>query len=274
LILVVSSKKDIASLNIQQQILSNYTFKESTENFQGNPAYEAQIHGKQVKLVTLNEESVRAQELPSSFPDLALAVFISRHSSLSGKPTLSVHTPGNFGEAELGGLPRTVSVSPANAMREALKTMAQYRQEISLDYEVSYECTHHGPSLNIPTMFAELGSSPAQWNDSKAAEAVAHASIEAVSAFDKSETKAVLGIGGPHYSAKFTRLALEQEIAFGHMIPKYAIPGLDADVLKQCVDRTLESVDHAVLDWKGIKGEDKSKVVELLEAINLPFEKA
>ena len=273
MILIVASKKDIASLNIKKQILNNYPFKESAESFQENPAYEAQIQGKHVRLVTLNEESVRAQELPSSFQNLRLIVFISRHSSLSGKPTLSVHTPGNLGEAELGGLPRTVSVSPATAMREALKTMASYKEEMSLDYEVSYECTHHGPSLNMPTMFAELGSSQVQWNDAKAAEAVAHAAIKAISTFGESKSQTVLGIGGPHYSAKFTRVALEKETAFSHMIPKYAISSLDAPILRQCVDRTLEKVSHAVLDWKGIKGEDKSRVVSLLEDINLPFEK-
>ncbi len=55
---------------------------------------------------------------------------------------------------------------------------------MKLDYEVSYECTHHGPSLNVPAMFVELGSSEKQWNDSRAAEAVAHAAMEAIAKFE------------------------------------------------------------------------------------------
>ncbi|MDH5793727.1 MAG: D-aminoacyl-tRNA deacylase, partial [Candidatus Bathyarchaeota archaeon] len=187
------------------------------DNFQENPIYEANIGGRKVKLATLNEESVYAQNLPDFFNNLELVVFISRHSSVSGTPTLSVHTPGNLGKAELGGLTRRVSVSPANAMRDALKAMMQFKEEMRLSYKVSYECTHHGPSLNMPTMFAELGSSPKQWNDLKAAEAVAHASMKAISKFGESQAKAVLGIGGPHYSEKFSRIALESEIAFGHI---------------------------------------------------------
>jgi D-aminoacyl-tRNA deacylase len=184
-----------------------------------------------------------------------------------------VHTPGNLSEAELGGLPRKVSISPANAMKNVLKTMMHFKKEKQLDYEVSYECTHHGPSLDAPTMFAELGSSPKQWNDLEAAEVVAHAAMKTISNFGESTSRAVLGIGGPHYNAKFTRVALEDELAFGHIIPKYAIPYADAEILKQCIDKTLEKVELAVLDWKGIKGEYKSKLIEMLKEIKVPFKK-
>jgi D-aminoacyl-tRNA deacylase len=272
-ILIVASNKDMASINIKKQILNHYNFSETAENFQENPIYTSETNGRKVKLVTLNEESVYAQNITDHFENLELVVFISRHSSESGTPTLSVHTPGNLGAADLGGLPRRVSVSPANAMREALKALRQFKDELLLDYEVCYECTHHGPSLNVPAMFVELGSSPKQWNDLKAAEAVAHAAMKAISTFGECEGKAVLGVGGPHYNAKFTRIALQNETAFGHMIPKYAISYTDVEILKQCVEKTLEKVEYAVLDWKGIKGEHKSKLIEMLQEIGLPIQK-
>jgi D-aminoacyl-tRNA deacylase len=158
-------------------------------------------------------------------------------------------------------------------MRNALRAMARLKQESQLGYEVCYEGTHHGPSLNVPTMFAELGSSPTQWSDVEAAEAVAHAVMETISKFGVSNAKAVLGIGGPHYNNKFTRIALESDIAFGHMIPKYALTYANAEILKQCVERTLEKVDHVVLDWKGIKGENKQPLLAMLEEVNLEYEK-
>jgi len=274
MILLVASNKDVASLNIKKQILTHYPFRECSEKFQENPTYEASISNRNVRLVTLNTESVYAQDTTTFFSNLELVIFISRHSSLSGTPTLSVHTPGNLGEAELGGIPRKVSVSPANAMRDTLKAMARLKQEMRLDYEVSYECTHHGPSLDVPTMFSELGSCAKQWNDIKAAEAVAHATMEAVSRFGNFPAKAVLGIGGPHYQSKFTRVALESDVAFGHMIPKYAIPAVDSELLKQCIGRTLEKTDLAVLDWKGIKGEDKVPLLGMLKEASISFEKA
>jgi len=272
MILVVASGKDVAGVNIAEQILSHYRFKKTTKSFQENPVYTAEINGREVKLITLTEESVYAQYLTDFFTP-ELIVFISRHSSKSGTPTLSVHTPGNLGEAKLGGLPRKVSFSPANAMRDALRAMMRLKEEMNLDYEVSYECTHHGPSLDVPAMFTELGSSLKQWRDSKAAEAVAHATMEAVSKFRQSQTAAVLGIGGPHYNEKFSRMALRDETAFGHMIPKYAVSSVDADILEQCVERTFEEVELAVLDWKGIKGEHKPKLVALLKEIGLSMKK-
>jgi D-tyrosyl-tRNA(Tyr) deacylase len=58
------------------------------------------------------------------------------------------------------------------------------------------------------------------------------------------------------------------------MIPKYALPYTNIQTLKQCVERTLEKVDRAVLDWKGIKGENKQPLISLLEESGLDYEKA
>ena len=275
MILLVASQKDTAGLNIKQQIINHYPFQETGDVFQQNPTYNAIVNHKKVTLITLNRESVTAQILPKDFPEAELIVFISRHSSQSGKPTLTVHTPGNFAEAELGGLPRTVSVSPAKAMQNALNALLRYKEEFKLDYEVSYESTHHGPSLNIPTMFVELGSSDKQWNDLEAAEAVAHSAITAISKFNTSGNTdtAVLGIGGTHYNGKFTRLALEGKAAFSHMIPKYAIANVDSEMLSQCVNMTLEKVSLVLLDWKGIRSQDKPTLLNALTAIGLEYKK-
>jgi D-aminoacyl-tRNA deacylase len=274
LILAAYSSKDLAGINIAKQVLSNFSFRQTGETFQKKPVYSAVINGKQLLLVTLKDETVYAQNLPEHFPNTEFIVFLSRHSSQSGKPTLSVHTPGNFAEAELGGLPRTLSVCPATAMRDALQALAQFKMEMGLDYEVSYECTHHGPSLNVPTMFVELGSSPSQWNDSKAAEAVAKAAMQSIANFRTSDQTAVLGIGGPHYNQRFTQMALNDEAVFGHMIPKYALPYVDAETLRQCVQRTLEKTDHAILNWKGIQSEHKPKLLKTLAELKLPYNKA
>jgi D-aminoacyl-tRNA deacylase len=273
MILLVHSTQDIAGTNIAKQILKHQSFTKTGQTFQDNPVYTATINQQTVTFVALTEEAVNAQNLPENFPNHQLIIFLSRHSSQSGTPTLSVHTPGNFADAELGGLPKTLSVSPANAMHTALKALRRQKQEKQLNYAVSYECTHHGPSLNVPTMFVELGSSPTQWNDLIAADAVAQATLETIKNFPNSKSPAVLGIGGTHYNQKFTNMALNDEAAFGHMIPKYAIPTVNAALLQQCIQKTMEKVQYAILDWKGIKSHDKPNLLAALQENLLTIKK-
>ncbi|MGE5556810.1 MAG: D-aminoacyl-tRNA deacylase [Methanocella sp.] len=274
MILLVASIKDPASQNIKIQLLKNYVFSKTDKTYEGSPIYVADVNEKKVSLITLNRESVTAQDLPQQFPQAKLIVFISRHSSQSAKPTLTVHTPGNFGDAELGGLPKQLSICPAVAMQTALKALVHYQEQFRLvNYEVSYEVTHHGPSLRVPTMFVELGSSPEQWSDSVAAEAVGHSAMTAIANFEDTPSSAVLGIGGTHYNQQFTLRSLLGAATFGHMIPKYAVAGIDADMVRHCVERTFDRVQLALLDWKGIKSEDKPALLAALEEAGLPYQR-
>jgi D-aminoacyl-tRNA deacylase len=97
--------------------------------------------------------------------------------------------------------------------------------------------------------------------------------MDAISNFNTPSSHAALGIGGPHYNRKFTQMALDGEATFGHMIPKYALNYISARTLKHCIEKTLEETRTAFLDWKGIRSEDKTRVIDALSEINLPYEK-
>jgi len=56
-----------------------------------------------------------------AIPDLCIVA--SRHSSKSGKPTLTAHVPGNFGHAKMGGKERELSLAPALYLAQALKKL-------------------------------------------------------------------------------------------------------------------------------------------------------
>ena len=228
MILLVHSSLDIAGVNIANSVLTNYSFEKTPKKYQKNPVYTGKINGNDVNFLTLKEEAINAQNLQDDFPDAQLVVFLSRHSSQSGKPTLSVHVPGNFGDAELGGLPKTLSVAPAVAMQNTLKALLHFKEKLCLDYEVSFECTHHGPSLKVPSMFVELGSCPDQWGDLRAAQAVADSAMYAIANFAAPTTYAFLGIGGTHYNQRFTLMTLMGQYVFGHIIPKYAVHLVDS----------------------------------------------
>jgi D-aminoacyl-tRNA deacylase len=271
MILIVASTKDTASMNIANQITERYDFEKLSDQFQENSVNFKRITNHDIKLVFINQELIHSQNITEHFRT-DLVVFVSRHASVSGFPTLSVHVPGNLGNAELGGLPKRVSICPASAMKEALLELARIKEKSNLPYEVSYECTHHGPSLDAPAMFVELGSSPEQWKDQKAAEAVAHAAIAAATKDSKYPT--VLGVGGPHYNERFTKIALTTNRAFGHIISKYAAPNIDQEVIRQCVHRTVEHVESAVFDWKSLRANDRNRIITALKELNVSTEKA
>ncbi|UCD95786.1 MAG: hypothetical protein JSV35_04535 [Candidatus Bathyarchaeota archaeon] len=270
MILLVASTEDVASMNIRQQIIQHYGFERLSEQFQNNSVFQKTIGATVVRIVTLSEELIQFQEIEEFFAP-ELFIYLSRHKSRSGKPTLSVHTPGNFNTAEKGGIDRKISIAPSHAMKCALLEMNR-RAGFNLPYEISYECTHHGPSLETPAMFIELGSSETEWQDVRAAEALAHATI-AASSQTLEDAIVAIGIGGPHYSRKFTKLALTGPYAFGHIIPKYLVSRVDSSLLTQCLERTVEQVGTIVLDWKGIKGADKHSLVEVVQNTGIDVEK-
>lgn len=156
-------------------------------------------------------------------------VFLSRHKAASGQRSLTVHPIGNWAAAEYGGRERTVVPAAPHLMTSLLRRLK--REAAGLDFEVTFEVTHHGPYLTVPTLFIEIGSSEATWDHIGAADAIARAlqSVEVTS------YPVAMGIGGGHYAPRFTEASLGKKVSFGHMLPNYAIdlhdlPGLEEKV--------------------------------------------
>jgi D-aminoacyl-tRNA deacylase len=226
----------------------------------------ARLEGREMSLVTVGGELVYLQDHPL-FRDADLVVFLSRHQSRSGLPILSVHVPGNLSHADFGGVSHLVSIAPANAMRAALLELERQRTLLGLDgFRVYYEGTHHGPSLNVPTIFVEIGSSEREWVIREAGEAAAHAAMSAALNMDRVE--AAIGIGGSHCNSRFTGHGLKSPIAFGHIVPSYAFGELSAATVSQLVERTLEENPTIILDWKGIDGRQRSGMMSLLDGLD------
>jgi len=67
MILIVASWKDVASMNIRQQLLSNYDFKKTAEKFHDDAVYYSEVEGNDVKLVTTREETIYYQAITDHF---------------------------------------------------------------------------------------------------------------------------------------------------------------------------------------------------------------
>jgi len=178
-------------------------------------------------------------------------VFATRHRSESGIKTLTVHAPGNLtSEARIGGKPEELAIAHPCAMKVALLELRRQRDMLGLDYKVSLEATHHGPtSLKKPVLFVEVGSTEKEWNHTEAVEAVATAAVKA--AENREDFPACLGAGGNHYAPRHTELVFNTSYAMGHIIPGYAIDALKFEVFRQAVKKSR--AEFVYLDWKGMK---------------------
>ena len=270
MIVIVASKDDLASINIASKIISTYNFEKTNEKIGGDQVCRKVVGEKEICLVIIEGELVYRQNFPL-FASAELVVFVSRHQSKSEVPLLSVHVPGNLFSADFGGFSNRVSIAPANAMRAAILEMDHERTRLGLGFRVYYEGTHHGPSLDVPTLFIEIGSTEKEWRSPKAGEAAAHAVMAA--AISSKKVEAAIGLGGSHCNSRLTNHSLKSPIAFGHIIPSYAFSKLTSATITHCVERTLEKNPTLVLDWKGIDRRQREGLAEALRQLNYPVRK-
>ena len=178
-------------------------------------------------------------------PDLL--VFASRHSGETG-PLLTGHFTGNFGPAEYGGEDGALAKAAPNALAELLEAFERFAPE---KYDVGMECTHHGPSeVGVPSLFAEIGSGDAQWDDPAAAEAVARAILE-IRDVSPHRERQIVGFGGGHYVPRFTRIVRETPWAVGHVASEWALEAMgDPHENRAVLEAAFEAsgTDLAVVD--------------------------
>ncbi len=263
--LIVYSTRDAAGVNIGARLLKLYPFLESSRNGEGLPVYALD----DILLTSTGEETVHASHVEGWF-DVDLIVFASKHKSASGKPCLTVHPPGNLGEsAEVGGLPRKICVTPAFRMKAALMGLYAQARDMGLleNYGVSMECTHHGDYLErTPCFYIEIGSREENWGDDAAALAVARAIVGSLG--EVGGWRPAIGLGGPHYGERFTRVMLQSDVAVGHVASKYSVPYLDGEMVRMMVERTIPRPELALLDWKGLGGL-RGRMISILEDLGM-----
>jgi D-aminoacyl-tRNA deacylase len=259
---IVISKPDIASCNIFDNLLQIREWKKEGE-FQGNPFF---YHGDFL-ISTINDEHIFHDNVDKEISQAIgnnpeVIIYASRHRSESGKRSLTVHPIGNYGKAEFGGKERILVPSSPHLMTEAMRILRN--KAADLDFSVSFEATHHGPYLETPTFFIEIGSDESAWRDKKAARAIAETIMET----ETRDYPVGIGVGGGHYSPRMTDVAKERKISFGHIVPTYALSNLDFEMAKKVVCATT-GVEKIYFHKKQLKGRQYSELKELFAEIGL-----
>lgn len=250
---ILVSKKDLAGLNIKERLVLGYPFLESG-SFQGEPSYSM----GEITIYTLKNETIFSENIDEQI-DADIFIFATKHESKSKIPTLSIHAPGNFGEADYGGLKNTLCLAPGKFLKEMFIIL----NKISLlpDFDVVMECTHHGPYLKKPCLFIEIGSSISEWKNESAGEIIAKTIVEAITK-EIPECETALGIGGLHTCSNFLKVQLHSKYALTHICPKYMLNNFSELSLSEAIDKSVPKPKIIILDWKGL-GEHKEKIKEI-----------
>lgn len=199
----------------------------------------------------------RILDVPVEFESEGIVV-LSPHRSEREYPTLTVHVPGNWDSAGMGGEARTLNTVMAGRMREVLRGLQAGNEKHSLGWNVSMEADHHGPTCGSPIMFVEIGSSEREWGNAIAAKIVAEAVMRMLEWDGECET--YFCVGGGHYCPKFSKMGLEGERAAGHVLPKYGVGALGMDTFSQAMEKSVEEVRGVLVEKKGINSAQKEIV--------------
>jgi D-aminoacyl-tRNA deacylase len=255
-VLILASKKDTAAQNIARQLITRNNF--SAVDSSGNLLQRGDVYLKCVETDGIYTDNLGVEFKPDA------AIFVSRHRSESNEPALTTHWTGNpTGRADFGGKPRTLSPTDPPRLRAALLALDEGCVARKLGYATTLEATHHGPTdLGVPTLFVELGSTEKEWNDQEAAIVAADAAWRA--AKNPIAGKLAVGFGGGHYCNKQGNAIRNDGYAFSHIFSKYFFEDYDAEIVRVAYRLTRGECRTAVIDWKGIRGRERAKLLETL----------
>lgn len=214
-------------MNIRARLLEKPGWNERA-SFEGHPVlFKDDFVMVQVDRIHLDEDYIDQRAAKAFSLPVGVVIFASRHKAESRIPTLTVHPMGNYSTADFGGKPGQLCPSSPQLMTSALRALASSAK--GLGFNVSFETTHHGPILDTPAFYIEIGSYEELWGREDAAEAIA----DSVLSVKDEGYPIVLGVGGGHYAPRFTKVALARKVAIGHMAANYALESLNGDMIKQ-----------------------------------------
>ena len=250
---IVISKKDEAGINILDSLK--------------NLGISTPIYITKEDSIFLEEKNEFWKQVKEDF-----VIFATKHQGKQEK-ILSIHAPGNWRKADFGGQEGKVCLSSS----KILKTFFQeLNSNLPERWKATMEATHHGPLINKPCLFIEIGSNKENWKKKIAAEHIAKVikdSVEKIQKENKEHKEFIpsIAIGGPHYCPNFNKIQLNSKYAISHVIPEYCLP-LTKGMLEEAINKTLEkeNMNTIILDWKGCgKSEQRQQMIDLIEKNNL-----
>lgn len=266
--LIVASKLDKAGINITTQLSQfrknpfSSVIQQNTAGFDFYLVENEILYNENLDLEKINRYD--------------FIIFASKHRSEKNMRAITVHTIGNWREAKFGGEKGKVSKTSAVFAKQLFEKLNENMKLHNLkNYDLTMEATHHGPLIEKPSVFVEIGSTENEYNDRRAGFIVAKTLSEIMDEFKENPYNEIaVGIGGPHYCPSFNKIQLNSNVAISFVIPSYAMPFTE-EMIKEAVEKTEEELDFALIDWKGVgTAEQRKQLIEILDRNYIQWKKS
>ncbi len=220
---------------------------------------------------------------------------LSRHVSSTDTPAITVHAIGLPGiyppglPGKSGGINGQL-VPPSPRFASLYREMLKEAREKKLDeyFDLTLEATHHGPVLDSPTLYVEIGSTQSDWSREDALNLWASVLCKVLGLNGttplgnwKGEGNVMVGLGGGHYAPRHKAVVEKGNIWLGHVLAGYSldfdmtnhITGGKSTILWQdSILSAIESTKKAFpganifvhLDRKSFKGWQREEIRKLL----------
>lgn len=256
--LIIASKQDRAGINITTQ-LSQFKKNPLLSSMGDKPSFDFYLREEEIICdENLDHEKINRYDF---------IIFASKHQSEKNEKTLSIHAPGNWSKVEYGGKEKKICSTSAIFQKQMFEKLNENAKKFNLkDYQLTLEATHHGPLINKPCVFIEIGSTENEWRDPKAGFVIAETISKTIETFKENPYNEVaIAIGGPHYCPNFNKIQLNSNLAISHIVPQYILP-INEEIVQEAINKTEEEVDFLLIDWKGLgNAEQRNQVLEILK---------
>ncbi len=298
--LLLASRADSASVNLHRAVLALGSWSNAEDYSHGilHRHNEKEVHLLLIEQLHIHADALDKLHEKNCDVIVEEVLVLSRHSSKSGIPSLSVHTIGVPGEvphgepAFAGGL-KGLAVPPSPRFSVLFKKLQEETIESGLadEFDVTLETTHHGPVLSSPTLYLEIGSTENEWDRQDASYVWAKVLSDVLGLAGGKEMgcwpghgDVMIGFGGGHYAPRHTAVINQGNFWMGHLLANYALQFDDSNsdslpsgpwlhAVKEVVRATRESYPggliFAHLDRKSFKGWQRSALINALNEIGV-----
>ena len=309
IILIVVSTPDVASLNQGEELLKlgEWIVGPQVEGFATWQRANVRIWWFGHRL--LEQDDLDKRWFNATSESVTEVIFPSRHVAASGQASLTVHPIGVMyyspdEEVPFGG---KAGFAPPPSPRLGAwfrQLLAISDEKIRSKFEISLEVTHHGPWLEAPSLFIEIGSTESDWPHRGAARELAEViwcglGLDGGKGSGKwdgivnSGEKVVIGFGGGHYAKRLCDVVSNEGIWLGHMLANYALEMVRPDddkwqpevgnlpsgkwqmAVEQAILSTRQAFPQgdlwAYLDRKSFKGWQRQSLRLYLEHLGIPI---